>query len=308
MGTHESTARPPDVELSSAAQVADRARTSGRRGAGVNGRAVARRLAAVAAPALPVLLLIALWQLLVQAGVLTPARLFPPVGDSWDALLALLRGEAAVGSSYGHIAATLYRIAVAFVVSFLAGSLIGVLAGRQPIVYELLSNLLWILMAIPSVVWAFIFVVVVGTGDVVPIAALIALLTPKVIITVAEGTKAMPQDLLQMADSYRASRLQRATGLFIPYLVPYFVSSARESFSVAIKIAVVAETIGLSRGIGYELNHWYNLVFLAPIIAWGVVMIAFGVSVDYGVFAPLERHVSRWRRADVGLPAPTVLE
>lgn len=244
----------------------------------------------------PLIAVVLLWQL-VTAVWLTQERLFPPPAAVWDEIRGILGNEGAVGGSYGNAAATLKRIVIAFALSFVAGSALGVLAGRKRLVFDLVSNPLWVAMAVPSVVWAFIFVVVFGTGDVVPIAALMALLIPNVLIAVAEGTKNLSKDLLQMADSFAAPWRQKLVDVYAPQLLPYLFGSARVAFSLAIKVAVIAEVIGVQKGIGYELDNWYTQTVLAPVVAWGILLTAFGLAVDTLVFAPLERRLGRWRTA-----------
>ena len=254
---------------------------------------VARRAASTV---LPLVALVLVWQLVTEVW-LTQARVFPPPGDVWNALLDLIKGKGAVSGSYGNALATFKRIVIAFVLSFAVGASLGILAGRKRAVFELVSNPLWVAMAVPSVVWAFIFVVILGTGDAVPIAALMALLVPNVLITVAEGTKGLSKDLLEMANSYGATATQKVRDVYLPQLVPYFFASARVAFSLAIKISVIAEVIGVQKGIGYELDSWYTRTLIAPVIAWGVVLTGAGLAVDFLMFRPLERRLDRWRIA-----------
>jgi ABC-type nitrate/sulfonate/bicarbonate transport system permease component len=257
----------------------------------------ARRVALIVGP---LVLLVLVWQLVTEVW-LTQARVFPPPGDVWSALLDLAKGKGAVSGSYGNAFATFKRIVIAFALSFVVGASVGVLAGRKRVVFDLVSNPLWVAMAVPSVVWAFIFVVILGTGDAVPIAALMALLVPNVLITVAEGTKGLSKELLEMADSYGATSAQQIRDVYLPQLVPYFFASARVAFSLAIKVSVIAEVIGVQKGIGYELDNWYTQTLIAPVIAWGLVLTAAGLFVDYLVFGPLERRLGRWRVADTEL-------
>src|SRR5215218_6404165 len=151
-------------------------------------------------------------------------------------------------------------------------------------------------MAVPSVGWVFIFAVAMGITNAVPIAAISALLIPMILVNVAEGAKSVPDDIMEMARSYKISSSQRLIGIYLPYLVPYIASSARTAFALAVKLVVVAEVVGLATGVGFEIKYWYERLFMAPIVAWGVVMIVLGLIVDYGVFGPIERRVSRWKR------------
>lgn len=259
----------------------------------VSNRPLRRSLTGLALVIVPLVGLVAMWWALALA--FDRARIFPPPALVAAEVIRILQGEGILGSTYLHIAATLYRLFAAFAVSMVLGSVLGILAGRVPLLFDLTDNLVWVFMAVPSIVWVFIFAVGIGLSDLVPIAAVSALLTPQVLINVAEGTKAMPADLLEMSRSYKAGRRQMLFDVFLPYLVPYLAASARVAFALAVKLIVIAEVVGLSSGIGYELKYWYDRLFMAPIVAWGFVMIAIGLIVDYGVFGPLERWASRWK-------------
>ena len=252
------------------------------------------RIALALAPIVGVIL--AWWAI---TAVVDRPRIFPPPDVIWSELLVILSGHSELGHSYGHIAATLYRLGVAFTIALVAGTVLGVLAGRMRAVFSLLENVIWICMAVPSIVWVFIFAVTFGLTDVVPIAAVTALLTPGVIINVAEGSKSIPADILEMSASYKANARQRLLDVYLPFLVPYIASSARVAFALGIKLIVVAEVVGIPNGVGFEIKYWYDQLVMAPMIAWGIVMITIGVIVDHGIFGVVERRVGRWK--DPGL-------
>jgi ABC-type nitrate/sulfonate/bicarbonate transport system permease component len=247
---------------------------------------------------LPLVALLIIWW--VGALLLHRARVYPTPDIVVGALVEIVSGRGELGPAYFHIAATLGRLGAAFGISMVVGTLLGILAGRVRLVFSLLENILWIFMAVPSIVWVFIFAVAFGISNFVPIAAVAALLTPMVLVNVAEGAKSVPSDIVEMSDSYKVTRWERLIGIFLPFLVPYLVSSARTAFGLGVKLVVVAEVVGLASGVGYEIQYWYDRLFMGPIVAWGIVMVVVGLIVDYGVFGPLERHVSRWKGRPVG--------
>lgn len=263
------------------------------------------RLGAIAAAIAPIILVILGWWLL--TAILDRPRIFPAPATIWTELLQILAGGGELGNSYGHIAATMTRLGVAFVAALVIGTLLGVMAGRIRAVFSMLENLVWICMAVPSIVWVFIFAVTFGLSEAVPITAVAALLTPGVIINVAEGSKSIPSDILQMADSYKAGTRQRLVDVYLPFLVPYVASSARVAFALGIKLIVVAEVIGTPNGVGFEVKYWYDQLVMAPMIAWGIVMITIGVIVDHGLFGTIERRVGRWKDSGRGSAARRTL-
>ena len=237
-------------------------------------------------PVPPVLGFVGVWWFLSEL-VLQRPRIFAPPQDVAYELYLLAIGESPLGSSYEHFLATAYRLGAAFVFSFTVGSLLCVPAGRSKVVFDLTNNVVWIFLAVPAVIWVFIFAVALGISDAVPILAVSAILTPIVLVTVAEGAKTIPAELLEMADAYNIRGLRRLREIHAPYLVSYLVSAARLTFVNGVKIVIVAEVIGLSSGIGYLVGYWRDNVQMAPIMAWGAVLITLGLLADYLVAVPL---------------------
>jgi NitT/TauT family transport system permease protein len=222
-------------------------------------------------------------------------RIVPAPPEVVSELLEIVAGQGPFGSSYTHLGATLFRLSVALGVSVVLGTALGILAGRVKVVFDLLDNLVWIFLSVPSVVWVFIFAVVFGVGNLVPIAALVAILAPMMLANVAEGAKSVPRDLYEMSRAFRADLSLRVGWLYIPYLLPYILGGARNAFALGMKMVLIAEVIGIPRGVGFLVLYWRDQVFMAPIVAWGVIFICMGLLFDYAVFGQLERRVAKWR-------------
>jgi ABC-type nitrate/sulfonate/bicarbonate transport system permease component len=245
-------------------------------------------------PVAVLLIAILIWWILAMA-LQDRARIFSSPSAVVEQLWLLALGQTPLGSAYGHLGATLGRLVAAFVLSMAIGGLLGIAAGRIKDVFDLLDNVVWIFLAVPSIVWVFIFAVAMGRTNAVPIAALSALMIPIALINVAEGAKAFPAELLEMSRAFGVGARQRVVDLYLPYLVPYFLAAARITFALGIKVVIIAEVVALTRGVGYLVLYWRDAVQMAPIVAWGVVLVVIGIVADYGIFAPIERRVAKWR-------------
>ncbi|MDP2931302.1 MAG: ABC transporter permease subunit [Chloroflexota bacterium] len=244
---------------------------------------------------LPVVLVILVWW--VVAVVMHVPRLYPTPVTVFNEFIGILGGKAPVGaaSSYVHIGATLYRLFIAFLLSFAIGVVIGLIVGRNKLLFNLFDNIGWIFLSVPAILWSFIFVVALGLTEVVPVVVLMSQLAPQVALLTAEGAKATPADILEMSASYKATTWQKVKDVFLPHLIPYLVASARTSFSLGAKLVVIAEIVGFSTGIGVMIKYWDDKVQVAPLVAWGLVLIVVANAVEYAVFATLERRVAKWR-------------
>ena len=247
---------------------------------------------------LPIVLFIAAWWIV--ALIMDLPRIYPTPLLAAEKFIGILAGESLLGnSSYVHITATFFRFFVAFILSFVTGVTIGLLIGRNKVLFNLFDNVGWIFFSTPAILWAFILVVAIGISDLVPIGVLMALLVPKVAILVAEGAKATPADIMEMANSFKANTWQKVKDVFLPHLVPYLLASARISFSIGVKVVIVAEVVGLSTGIGFMIKYWNDKVFVAQIIAWGVTLVILAIIAEYAIFGQLERKVAKWRTVGI---------
>lgn len=249
-------------------------------------------------PLVPLLAVIGIWWLVAEYH-LQNSRIYPTPPDVADHVATILAGKDSapgLGSSYENLWVTLYRLAIAFLLAFGVGSALGLVAGRIRHVFDFFDNIAWLVIAVPEVVWAFVLVVAIGISDSVPITAVALLLSGVVFINVAEGSKSFSVELSDMAASYKASTWQKIWDVYIPQAVPYLLGSARIAFAIGVKLIVIAEIVGLSRGVGFQISYWHTRIQVAPIVAWGIILVAIVLMVEYLIFAPLESRVQRWKR------------
>ena len=251
------------------------------------------RLIALGRSSLLIIITLAIWWVL-TATVMQNPRIYPTPPDVFDALLRIASNEGPIGSPYGHMWATLSRILTAFALAYFIGTFFGVIGGRVRWFFDFSTTLVWIAFAVPSVVWVFIFLIVFGISDVVPVLALVVLLSAPVFIGTAEGVKGISEDLVVMADSFRVTRLRQFAELFLPSILPYMLANARVAFALCIKIVIIAEVIGLPNGIGLLVRYWSDRLYMAPVVAWGLILVILGLVVDSVVFGYCERRAKTW--------------
>lgn len=115
-------------------------------------------------------------------------------------------------------------------------------------------------------------------------------------MTVREGARAIDQDLLEVADVFKISRMRKLIKVFLPQLYPYFIASARSGLSLIWKIVLIVELLGRSNGVGFQLGTYFQFFDITSILAYTIAF-AFVVLVIEAVFMqPVENHISRWRR------------
>jgi NitT/TauT family transport system permease protein len=99
-----------------------------------------------------------------------------------------------------------------------------------------------------------------------------------------------------MAQSFRLSRGRNLRHVVLPQLYPFMAASARSGLALIWKIVLVAELLGRSDGIGFQLNLFFQLFDVAGILAYAFAFIIVVQILEVGVLQPIERRVNRWRR------------
>lgn len=239
------------------------------------------------------IVVIALWWL-ITAFWLDHPRIYPTPLGVWEALMDIASGETPLGSSWTHLGATLQRAFTAFAIAYVIGTVLGVLAGRMPAFFEAMTPTVWIAFSVPSVVWVFIFLLVFGISNLVPVMALMVLLAAPVFLGAAEGTKSVDKDMIAMADAYRVRGWRRLISVYLPSILPFMLANARISCALAIRIVIVAEVVGLSDGVGFLVRYWSDQIYMAQVVAWGIVLMLVGMIVDKYVIGYFERKTKRW--------------
>lgn len=186
-----------------------------------------------------------------------------------------------------HLAITLGRMVGGLVVAFAIGIPASVLLARSRLAERIFSPWVAIGLSMPTLVWAILAVMWFGVNDRSMVIAVALTVAPSVVVNIWEGTKAIDQDLMDVAAIYRATPRQRYLDLYLPYLVPFLAGALRYGFSASWRIVVIAEHFGVSNGAGFMLDYWYHNYEVTQIVAW---MLTFSIIV-----LVVERAIGDWR-------------
>ncbi|QTP56056.1 ABC transporter permease [Billgrantia sulfidoxydans] len=236
---------------------------------------------------LPALLLV--WWLV--AGLLDSA-LLPTPGVVFETLWQAQQA----GELWHHLAVTLRRVAISFLLAMALGTLLGVWMGRSRLVDDLLDPLLVALLNLPALVTIILLYVWFGLVEAAAVLAVVINKVPNVAVTVREGARSLDERLEQMADVYRFGRARRLVHVWLPQLAPYLMAAARSGLALVWKIVLVVELLGRSDGVGFQLHMAFQLFDVATLLAYSLAFITVVQLAERGVLRPLERRATRWRR------------
>jgi NitT/TauT family transport system permease protein len=196
-----------------------------------------------------------------------------------------------------HMGATLLRVGAGFILAFLVSIGLGILMGANPVADRFFEPEIVVGLTVPSLAWSVIALMWFGISELAPIFTIFIVLQPLITVNVVQGTKALDPEVIEMAKAFRADRRMMIRDVVIPQLVPYLLAATRFGLSLAWKVAVIAELLGLSNGIGYMIHYSFGIFSMVDVFAWTISFTMVMLAIEYGALKPLEARVTGWRRA-----------
>jgi len=195
-----------------------------------------------------------------------------------------------------HLGVTLLRLVVSFSIAMLLGCAVGILLGRNKRMDAFFDNWLVIFLNVPALVTIILCYVWFGLIESAAILAVVVNKLPNVIVTIREGTRALDQDLLEMARCYGFSKRKTLVHVIWPQLHPFVMGATRSGLALIWKIILVVELLGRSNGMGYQLHLFFQLFDVASILAYTIAFVAVIQLIELVVLKPLDKKSLQWRR------------
>ncbi len=202
-----------------------------------------------AAWSLAVLVLFLLVWELAPAAMGVPEFVLPPFSKTVTEGLRIWEAERLLW----HAGITALEVVVGFVLGSVLGAMIGYALGMSPRVEAVLSPYLLALQIAPKVAFAPLFVMWLGYTVYPKILVAVLIVFFPVLINVLSAMRAMDLDLINLARSFSATRLQVFRMVEFPTTLPPLFSGLRIASTLAVIGVVVGELVGGNMGLGYLL-------------------------------------------------------
>jgi NitT/TauT family transport system permease protein len=152
-----------------------------------------------------------------------------------------------------HAGITAAEVVIGFVLGSLLGALIGYALGISPRVEAVLSPYLLALQIAPKVAFAPLFVMWLGYTMYPKILVAVLIVFFPVLINVLSAMRTMDHDMINLARSFSATRLQVFRMVEYPTTLPALFSGLRIASTLAVIGVVVGELVGGNMGLGFLL-------------------------------------------------------
>lgn len=232
--------------------------------------------------------LLALWALAGNAGLVSASLLPGPAtvaGSAGEFFFGQQQSTLAgvvpfTGAGWDHLAASLWRCAVSYVLAVGVGMSIGLALGLSSWVADLLDPLVNALRAVPLYAWLPLMLVWFGIGEGAARALIFVGALWPVLIATAASVSRVPRAHIETARMLGTPRRRLWRRVYLPCALPEIVTGLRLSLTLAWMCVIVGELTGTSTGIGAMMNAAREIGRIEQILVGIAVFAVVGFLAD----------------------------
>lgn len=191
------------------------------------------------------------------------------------------------------ILASLWRLAIGFVLSLAFALVAGILLGSSRTARDYSEPVFEFFRAIPPTVMIPVLLVISGIGDTSKIAVIsFGCLWPMLLNTI-EGVRSIDPVLKDTCRVYQIHGLRRLFALTLPAASPQIITGMRTGLSIAIILMVISEMFASRNGIGFAIIQ-FQRTFAIPEMWSGILLLGLiGVALSL-IMRLIEMKILNW--------------
>ncbi|MEW1905637.1 MULTISPECIES: ABC transporter permease [unclassified Streptomyces] len=245
-------------------------------------------------PALAVTLVLAVWQVLVSAGITEETKL-PAPSAVWDGLVDMWLQ----GTLLEVIWTSVSRGLAGFLLALAIGTPLGLLVARVKFVRAAIGPILSGLQSLPSVAWVPPAVLWFGLNDAMMFTVILLGAVPSIANGLVSGVDQVPPLFLRAGRTMGATGLKGTWHVVLPAALPGYLAGLKQGWAFSWRSLMAAEIIAsspdLGLGLGQLLENGRNNIDLPGVFLAILLILIVGIAIDLLIFSPLERWVLRSR-------------
>lgn len=222
-----------------------------------------------------VLVFLTIWEFLSRTERISPL-FFPAPSIIIRTLVELIIN----GTLGPHLAATLRRISIGFVLGAVPGLILGLTMGWSSRMRDIVDPIIAALHPMPKIAIFPLILVIFGIGDASKIAAIaVAVFFPMLINSVA-GVRQINSVYFEVTKNYGANLWKTFTRVVFPGSLPMILTGARLAINVAMVIAIAVELVAANQGLGVLIWFSWQTLRIEELYAALVVTGLLGICIN----------------------------
>lgn len=191
------------------------------------------------------------------------------------------------------ISASCTRVAAGFLAAATVSIPLGVAMGTFTSIESLFSPIVGTVRYMPVVAFVPLIVLWVGLGEVAKITIIFLGIVFYNAIMIADGVKFIPTELLNVAYTLGATRVDVLFRVILPAVLPTILDSLRVNIAGAWNFLVISELIAAENGLGYKIVQSQRFLQTDKVLFSIAIIGLIGWLTDYA-FKALSSWVTPW--------------
>jgi NitT/TauT family transport system permease protein len=244
---------------------------------------------AVALPLGLLAIVLGVWEILSQTGVVHPIVLPAP-----SAIADAFVNELTSSHFYPNLLTTLEEMFIGAALGMSFGFAAGIAVAISVTARTIVQPAMIALQAIPGLVLAPLMLIWFGYGITSKIALVVLATFFPLFVTTVQGIRSTPEEYLSLMRALQAPPLRTLVTLRIPYAAPMIFAGIRAAIPSAFSAAIVAEFVGATKGLGLQVLAYNETLQIPQVFALVLIMVVIGVILFY-LAELLDRRFVFWR-------------
>ncbi|MEM1346872.1 MAG: choline ABC transporter permease subunit [Pseudomonadota bacterium] len=156
---------------------------------------------------------------------------------------------------------------------------IGILAARRPGLYAGMRPVLDLMQTLPAFVYLIPAIVFFGIGMVPGLIATVIFVLPAPIRLTHLGISSTPKPLIEAAEAFGATGLQRLVKIELPHAAPQIMAGLNQTIMLSLSMVVIAALVGAD-GLGVPVVRALNRVDTGLGFESGFVIVVLAIVLD----------------------------
>ena len=250
-------------------------------------RKTQRSVLVISLQALSLVVVLALWELAAVTGVINTLFFSQPSAIGSFAIEN-------VAGLWADTLATLRATLLGFGIGSLAGVVVAFFITSIPLLDRVLQPWISVLMSIPRVALAPLFLLWFGITETSKVALAVSIVFFMVLVSTSAGLKTVAPDLLALGKAFHASPWQRFRTILLPSCVPSIFAGLRLGVVTSILGVVSSEMVASSDGLGQRIVL-YGQNFQSAGVFAVLALLALITGLMTALVAWSEQYLLRWQ-------------
>ena len=215
------------------------------------------------------------WEALARSGLLF-RDVVPPLAAIGTALVRMLEQP----DFYKNLGATAYEVGFALVIGGVGGLLVGIALGANRFLARAYEAFIYYLGPTPKIIFFPVLILWFGVGSGSKIAmGAISCFFP-IVISAAAGMRQIDRVLIDVGRTFRATRWQMTSLIYLPAMRAPIVNSVRLGLGVAIIGTLLMETKLSNRGVGFLIMQAYSTFDMPRMYALLIILFIIAIGAN----------------------------